>query len=90
MKYVNLALLALLVGLQVRLWTGNGSIPDVQRLDRLLQEQVAANEQLRERNSALAAEVMDLKEGLEAVEERARSEMGMIRSGETYFQIVER
>jgi cell division protein FtsB len=88
MKYLNLALLVILAGLQHRLWTGNGSIPDVRRLERLYEERAAENDALRERNLMLAAEVVDLKQGLNALEERARSEMGMVRAGETFFQYV--
>lgn len=89
MKVLNLVLLILLVLLQYRLWTGNGSLPDVHRLQSQKVGQIEENARLRDRNAALAAEVTDLKKGLGAVEERARSEMGMIRSGETYVQIVE-
>lgn len=88
MKYLNAVLLVLLAALQYRLWTGNGSLPEVWRLERIRAEQIEENKRLRERNLSLAAEVMDLKEGLDAVEERARSEMGMIGDAETYFQII--
>ena len=88
MKYVNIILLIFLLLLQHRLWLGNGSIPEVKHLEQIKQAQVEENDRLRERNRSLAAEVMDLKQGLGAVEERARSEMGMIKSGETFFQIV--
>lgn len=88
MKLLNIALLVVLAALQFRLWTGNGSIPDVRRLERVQAAQLAENDQRRDRNLTLAAEVMDLKTGLSALEERARSEMGMIRSGETFFQYV--
>jgi cell division protein FtsB len=59
------------------------------RLQRQLDTQKTENEQLKERNRALEAEVKDLKQGLEAIEERSRSELGMIRKGETFYQIVE-
>jgi cell division protein FtsB len=88
MKYLNVLLLVVLAGLQYRLWLGNGSIPDVHRLEGVHAAQLAANAELRERNRSLAAEVMDLKQGLSALEERARSEMGMIRADETFFQYV--
>jgi cell division protein FtsB len=88
MRYVNLVLLVLLGLLQYRLWTGPGSIPDVRRLMEIREAQAEENKDLRERNRVLAAEVLDLKQGLDAVEERARSEMGMIRSDETFYQIV--
>ena len=88
MTYINIILIVLLVLLQYRLWAGNGSIPDVKHLEDIRQAQIEENNRLRERNLSLAAEVMDLKQGLEAVEERARSEMGMIKSDETFFQII--
>jgi cell division protein FtsB len=88
MRYLNLALLVLLALLQHRLWTGPGSIPDVQRLMEIRDTQAEENRDLKERNRVLAAEVLDLKHGLDAVEERARSEMGMIRSDETFYQII--
>lgn len=88
MKFINIALLILLAALQYRLWTGPGSIPDVRRLEAISTNQMKENRELQERNQALAAEVLDLKHGLEAVEERARSEMGMIQSGETFYQII--
>lgn len=88
MKFINIVLLILLAALQYRLWSGPGSIPDVRRLEAVWTHQMKENRELQERNQALAAEVLDLKQGLEAVEERARSEMGMIRSGETYYQIL--
>ena len=89
MKFINIILLIMLVLLQFRLWNGNGSLPEVWHLEAIKAAQSEENEQLTERNQSLAAEVMDLKEGMEAIEERARSEMGMIQSGETFFQIVE-
>ena len=88
MRYLNLLLLVILAGLQFRLWAGNGGIPDVRRLDSIRTGQIAGNDELRERNRTLAAEVQDLKQGLNALEERARSEMGMVRAGETFFQYV--
>jgi cell division protein FtsB len=89
MRIVNVILLMLLVLLQYRLWNGNGNLPDLWKLEEIRAEQTVENKFLRERNQALAAEVMDLKTGMEAIEERARIEMGMIRSGETFFHIIE-
>jgi cell division protein FtsB len=88
MKYINIVLLVLLAALQYRLWTGHGSLPDVWRLDEIREAQVVENRALEERNQSLAAEVLDLKDGLGAVEERARSEMGMITASETFYQII--
>jgi len=90
MKFVNITLLILLVLLQIRLWNGNGSLPDVWNLEGIVAAQTAENEKLTERNLSLEAEVMDLKGGMEAIEERARSEMGMIVPGETFYLIVDK
>jgi len=83
------ALLILLVILQGQLWFGRGSLLDLWRLQRAIEQQQAENHALAERNAALAAEVEDLKSGLEAIEERARSELGMIREGETFYRVIE-
>lgn len=82
-------LLCLLLVLQYRLWFAEGGLVEVHRLKEQVAEQRARNERLRERNRALAAEVRDLKQGLDAVEARARSELGMVREGETFYQVVE-
>ena len=62
---------------------------EVQRFEEIKQAQIEENQQLSERNQSLAAEVLDLKQGMEAIEERARSEMGMIKNNETYYQIID-
>jgi len=91
MKWMSLLLIVLLAGLQTRLWVGDGSLAEVKQLNEAVAKQKLSNKQLKERNETLAAEVMDLKKGLEAVEERARSELGMIKKEhETFYQIVER
>ncbi|HEC16332.1 MAG TPA: cell division protein FtsB [Sedimenticola sp.] len=82
-------LLVLLALLQYRLWVGEGSLAEVRNLKEEIAVRQKELEQLRQRNRALEAEVKDLKQGLEAVEERARSELGMIRKGETFYQIIE-
>lgn len=83
--------LAMLLGLvQYHLWFGDGSLPEVWRLERTIAEQRVANEQLRQRNAALAANVRDLKDGRGAIEERARRELGMIGEDEVFYQVVER
>jgi cell division protein FtsB len=89
MKWVTAVLVLLLLGLQYKLWIGEGSVAEVWQLRKTLEAQQAENEELRNRNSALDAEVTDLKTGLDAIEERARRELGMIRSDETFFQVVE-
>ena len=81
-------LLLVLLGLQYRLWVGEGSLAEVESLRRQLVAQRAELIDLQERNAALQAEVDDLKEGLAAIEARARSELGLIREGETYFQLL--
>ncbi len=79
----------LLLGLQYRLWIGEGSFAHRVELQKKIQQQQAENESLRERNRILALEVEALKNGLDAVEERAREQMGMVKEGETFFMIVE-
>lgn len=80
----------LLVTLQYRLWVGEGSLAEVWGLKGKITEQESHNQRLRERNEQLKAEVADLKQGLEAIEERARSELGMIKEGETFYQLVDK
>ncbi len=89
MKTIIAVLAVLFVLLQYKLWFGEGSMMEVWQLDRAIAAQAAENAQLRERNQALAAEVSDLKQGVEAIEERARRELGMIKKGETFYQVVE-
>jgi cell division protein FtsB len=83
------ALALTLIALQYRLWVGEGSRAEVQQLARQIERQQVELTELRQRNQALRAEVEDLKAGLGAVETRARRELGMIRDGETFFQVVE-
>jgi cell division protein FtsB len=89
MRLLIAILLVLLLYLQYRLWLGDGSLTQMWRLEQELTQHKQENARLRERNAALEAEVKDLKQGLEAIEERARSEMGMIKKGETYYQVIE-
>ena len=88
MKLITLILLILLATLQYRLWLGHGNLIEVGQLQQTLAEKKEENKSLKEQTQSLAAEVLDLKHGLEAIEERARSEMGMIKKGETFYQIV--
>ncbi len=89
-RQVILAVLALLLlGLQIRLWFGEGSLRHVTSLEQQVEVLNEKNAELAERNRLLAADVRDLKEGSEAVEEIARKDLGMIRDGETFFLIVE-
>jgi len=82
-------LLLLLLGLQYRLWVGEGSLAEVASLKRQLAQQRSELKDLHERNATLQAEVDDLKKGLAAIEARARSELGLIRQDETYFQLLD-
>ncbi len=79
----------LLLLLQSKLWFGDASVRDVLNLKQAVKEQQVKNDQVKQRNAVLAAEVEDLKTGLEAIEERARSELGMIKKDETFIHIVE-
>jgi len=88
MRFLLMVLLLLLALLQYRLWLGQGDLPEVWRLQDELRQQHQENQALQERNASLAAEVADLKQGLGAIEERARSDMGMIKKGETFYQII--
>ena len=89
MKWISAILIVLFIGLQYRLWVGEGSFAEVARLHKAIEKQKAENEKIHERNAALDAEVQDLKQGTEAIEERARSELGMIKKDEVFFQIVD-
>ena len=88
MRLVALALAFLIVLLQYPLWLGKGGWLRVWDLDRQVTAQKQVNDRLRQRNAALDAEVRDLKQGFEAVEERARYELGMVRQDEIFFQIL--
>ncbi len=89
MKIMIAVLLVLIVLLQVQLWTGPGSIQQIiayqQRLEGLRREV----QDKQERNQSLYAEVLDLRKGQEAIEERARNELGMVKPDETFFQVIE-
>ena len=89
MRVIIALLIVLLVLLQYRLWVGPGSLADVNNLKReigALREELVG---LRDRNRALQAEVEDLRSGQSAIEERARSELGMIKEGETFYQVIQ-
>lgn len=89
MRLLAIALIGLLALIQYPLWLGKGGLFRVWEMEREISVQKAANEKLITRNSALDAEVRDLKQGLEAIEERARSELGMVKSDEIFFQLLE-
>lgn len=82
-------LLLIFTGLQYRLWIGQGSFAHVNDLRAVVGQRTAANEVRRQRNDILKAEILDLKQGLAAVEDIARSELGLIKKGETFFLLVE-
>ena len=75
-------------GLQYRIWVGEGSLAEVWRLDKAIESQQGSNVELQERNDKLYAEVINLRDGLEAVEERARRELGMIHRNESFYQVI--
>jgi len=87
-RLVPIVLVALLAIIQAQLWLGKGGVPTVAELERALQAQKAENEEARRRIDQLTAEVNDLKEGLNMVEERARNELGMVKPNEIFVQIA--
>lgn len=87
-KVLVYVLIAIVVLLQYPLWLGNGSVFNLWRLEHEIASQRKENARLQERNAALEAEVTDLKTGLEAVEERARAELGMVKKDEAFYQII--
>lgn len=89
MKFLLGALLLVLLALQLRLWSGNGSLQEIHRLEAQIRAQELENAELEQRNEALRREVADLKTGQDAIEERARSELGLVRRGEYFYLIGE-
>jgi len=89
MKWIIATLAVLLLGLQVKLWVGSGSFAEVYQLHQAIEAQQQENATLKERNLALEAEVADLKHGMEAMEERARLELGMVKHNETFFRVID-
>ena len=90
MRILSIVLAALIVLLQYPLWLGKGGWLRVWEIDRQVKAQKDGNDRLRVRNDALDVEVRDLKQGYDAIEERARYELGMIRQDEIFFQIMEK
>jgi cell division protein FtsB len=88
MRFFVLTLATVLLMLQFRLWVSDQGVREVSRLKEALATQLSDNRAQAGRNRQLAAEVADLKEGMSALEERARSELGMIGNGETFYQVV--
>ena len=89
MKLIVAILFVLLIWLQYKLWLGDGGVPEVLKLEGEIESVQGEVNTLQERNDALNAEVVDLKKGIEAIEERARSEMGMIKKDEIYYQVID-
>jgi cell division protein FtsB len=87
--WVLALLLLAFAALQAKLWWGEGGLGEARQLDLRVSDQRAENARLQQRNDALSAEVEDLKSGEAAVEDRARSELGMIKPGETFYRVVE-
>lgn len=88
MRWISVILLMLILLWQYPLWLGKGSWIKVWELDRQVEVQKNSNIQTKTRNAVLDAEVRDLKQGTEAIEERARSDLGMIKPGEVFYQVV--
>jgi cell division protein FtsB len=90
MRWVTVVLAVLVLLIQADLWFGRGSLPQVWKLQRDLAAQQQTNERARERNARITAEVTDLREGLEMVEDKARNELGMIKPDEVLVQVSKR
>ena len=90
MKKIIVLLVVLLVLLQYKIWLGDGGIPRILQLQGEVDTVQLQVNKLKERNQALEAEVRDLKKGLDAIEERARSDLGMIGQDEVYYQVIDK
>ena len=88
LRIIAAMLLVLVLALQYRLWVSPNGMRDLWRTEKAIEAQTQENERLAERNRTLAAEVRDLKEGRAAIEERARTDLGMVGGNETFFQVV--
>lgn len=88
LRWIALVLIALLIGLQIKLWVGDGGMRDLRAIRARVTEQQAENAKLKQRNDALHADVEDLKHGKDAIEARARSQLGLIKPGEVFYQVV--
>jgi cell division protein FtsB len=89
MRILQGLLVVIILGLQIRLWTGSGSLAEISRMNESIITQEAANLELQSRNRELLTEVDALKDGTDAVEEMAREDLGLIKEGETFYMIVE-
>ena len=90
LRWIALFLLVAFIALQVKMWAGSGSMQVVDALRASVSKQDAENVRLEQRNKAMAADVYDLKHGSQAIEARARNELGLVKPGEVFYQIVER
>jgi len=88
-KILITIIILLIIHFQYRLWWGDGSIREIDAYQQRLDDLKKQVQDKKERNEALYAEVLDLRKGQEAIEERARDELGMIKEGETFFQVIE-
>jgi len=88
MRVLLAVLVAVFLLLQFKMWFGEGGYRDVQRLAERVEQQARENEMLAQRNRELQAEVEDLRQGLQAIEERARSELGMVKDDEEFYQVI--
>jgi len=89
LRWLLLALLVILAALQYRLWIAEGSLAEGRRLELQIQEQTRVNSRLQARNAVLEREVLELQSGNKGIEQRAREQLGLVREGETFYQIVE-
>ena len=87
LRWIALVLVLLLIGLQLKLWSAHGGVHEVDALRVAIKKQTDENARLQQRNQALAADVSDLKHGDQAIEARARTELGLIKPGETFYQV---
>ena len=88
MKWLGAALLLVILGTQYRLWLSDSGLHEIGQLQQSISEQRSHNDKLAERNRQMAEEVRDLKQGTAAVEERARSDLGLINADENYYQVI--
>ncbi len=89
MKIIVAIIILLIIHFQYRIWLGDGSVAQIEAYQQRLDDLKKQVEEKRERNEALYAEVLDLRKGQEAIEERARDELGMIKEDETFFHVLE-
>lgn len=89
MKWIVAILVLIILGLQYRLWFGEGSLEQIAELEREIEKQTIENSSLQDRNNLLLSQIRELKGGSEGLEEKARQDMGMVKEGETFYYITE-